>query len=162
MSKAWFYISTEKLWYRANCLLCSGLAELPTLNAHFTYTLIGYGNSRFFSPICVENICCDGFSRTGSLNKGLRKGAFATAPFSPKPTRSAFSEEFGLLTACRVRDIRSLLSECLIMGMGQNSLEIPPVWPYQAKMTCESMVRCNEKLCIIHPICLVRQRSVSS
>jgi hypothetical protein len=35
MIKAWFYISTEKLWYRANCLLFSGLAELSVLNGRF-------------------------------------------------------------------------------------------------------------------------------
>src|SRR5436309_16105433 len=27
------------------------------------------------------------------------------------------------------------------MGMGQNSLKTLPVWAYQGKMTCESMVR---------------------
>jgi hypothetical protein len=27
------------------------------------------------------------------------------------------------------------------MGMGQNSLKTPPVWAYQGKMTCESLVR---------------------
>ena len=35
MIKAWFYISTEKLWYRANCLLFSGLAALSILNARY-------------------------------------------------------------------------------------------------------------------------------
>jgi hypothetical protein len=32
----------------------------------------------------------------------------------------------------------------LVMGMGQNSLKTLPVWAYQGKMTCESMVRLRE------------------
>ena len=35
MNKAWFYIRTEKLLYRANCLLFSGLAELSIVNTVF-------------------------------------------------------------------------------------------------------------------------------
>ena len=35
MNKAWFYIRTEKLLYRANCLLFSGLAELSIVNGRF-------------------------------------------------------------------------------------------------------------------------------
>jgi hypothetical protein len=49
MIKAWFYISTEKLWYRANCLLFSGLAELSILNAPIPYTIFGCENALFFS-----------------------------------------------------------------------------------------------------------------
>jgi hypothetical protein len=67
MIKAWFYISTEKLWYRANCLLFSGLAELSTLNAHYLYTFIGGGNTCFYPPDCGKNICFDGFFLTGKF-----------------------------------------------------------------------------------------------
>src|SRR5690242_10480914 len=48
-----------------------------------------------------------------------------------------------VLTGSRVRDITS--SSCVLralrMGVRQNSLKTLPVWAYQGKMTCESMVR---------------------
>src|SRR5262245_30311925 len=64
MIKAWFYIRTEKLWYRANCLLFSGLAELSILNTHFAPTKSGGVNICFSSPVSVENNYCNGFSFT--------------------------------------------------------------------------------------------------
>src|SRR6266851_4585781 len=33
----------------------------------------------------------------------------------------------------------------LILGMGQSSLKTPPVWAYQGKTTCESMVGCRRR-----------------
>ena len=54
MSKAWFYIRTEKLLYRANCLLFSGLAELSIVNGRYASPILGWGNTRFSSPLCVQ------------------------------------------------------------------------------------------------------------
>jgi hypothetical protein len=52
---------------RANCLLCIGLAELSILNTRYVPAITDVGNPRFFLPVCVENICFDGFSLTESL-----------------------------------------------------------------------------------------------
>jgi hypothetical protein len=64
MSKAWFYIRTEKLLYRANCLLFSGLAELSIVNGHYLLTIFGWRNTRFSPPTCDENNRFKGFFLT--------------------------------------------------------------------------------------------------
>ena len=48
MSKAWFYIRTEKLLYRANCLLFSGLAELSIVNGRFLPAILVKEKTRIF------------------------------------------------------------------------------------------------------------------
>jgi hypothetical protein len=50
---------------------------------------------------------------------------------------------YGVLTGCRVRNIRSLSSQrpsSADTGIGQNSLKTLPVWAYQGKMTGEPAV----------------------
>jgi len=43
---------------------------LSKQTARYLPTIFGCGNTRFFQPVCVENICFDGFSLTGSLKNG--------------------------------------------------------------------------------------------
>jgi len=76
MIKAWFYISTEKLWYRANCLLFSGLAELSILNAHYLHIIIGCRNTPFFPPDYVEKIRFNGFFLT-LVSRGMSLSALS-------------------------------------------------------------------------------------
>jgi hypothetical protein len=40
---------------------------LSTENARYVPAITDVGNPRFFLPVCVENICFDGFSLTESL-----------------------------------------------------------------------------------------------
>jgi hypothetical protein len=61
----WFHISTEKLCYQSQFLI--GSSSLSVLNTRFPPTNSGGINTRFSSPVSVENNCCNGFSFTGSL-----------------------------------------------------------------------------------------------